>query len=230
MHSQDFVLTDNLYEPQAVISEVMPRKRTGSLLRTLFLAAKRGFDIGFSLLALILLSPLLLLIACIIKLDSKGCIFFKQKRVGKDGKPFLIFKFRTMSLDAPKEVASCKLSNPYRYITRIGRFLRRTSIDELPQLFNILKGDMTVIGPRPLVLSEKQIHILRKNAGVYAVRPGITGWAQVNGRDELSIWEKVEKDRYYTRNMSALLDCKIFFKTIFVVFKRLGYNEGLQKD
>jgi O-antigen biosynthesis protein WbqP len=183
-------------------------------------------DVIASLLFLIAASPLLLILVILIRLDSKGAVIFRQSRVGKGGKIFRIYKFRTMKIDAPKHIATKDLQDPYKYITRMGMFLRKTSIDELPQLFNVLKGDMSIIGPRPLIEKESKIHLLRYKAGVYDLRPGITGWAQINGRDDIEDEEKVMYDREYAERLSFSFDVKIFFGSIIVVFKRDGYKEG----
>lgn len=190
---------------------------------------KRLGDIILSLLAILILWPLMLILSIWIRADSKGPAIFAQNRVGRKGRLFKIYKFRTMRTDAPKEMATKNLENPYSYITKSGNFLRRTSLDELPQLFNILKGDMSLVGPRPLIENEgKSIHRLRLKAGVYKVRPGITGWAQVNGRDYVPDAEKVAYDKEYSDNLSFGFDMKILFKTVAVVFKREGYAEGKQ--
>lgn len=187
---------------------------------------KRMFDIVFALITLLIIWPFMLVLAIWIAADSKGPVVFKQSRVGMHGKLFYIYKFRTMRTDAPSEMATKDFKNPYSYITKSGNFLRKTSLDELPQLFNVIKGDMSLIGPRPLIENEGDIHKLRMDAGVYTVRPGLTGWAQVNGRDFVPDEEKVAYDREYAENLSLCFDLKIFFKTIAVVFKRDGYAEG----
>ncbi len=190
---------------------------------------KRLGDIIISLLAILILWPLMLVLAVWIRLDSKGPAIFAQNRVGRGGRLFRIYKFRSMRTDAPREMATKDLENPYSYITKPGKFLRKTSLDELPQLFNILKGNMSLIGPRPLIENEGgDIHRLRLEAGVYSVRPGMTGWAQVNGRDYVPDAEKVAYDKEYSDNLSFGFDMKILFKTIAVVFKRDGYAEGKQ--
>lgn len=189
-------------------------------------AVKRGFDFAVSLALLIILFIPMLVISVIISLDSKGGPVFRQKRVGLDGREFYIYKFRTMDLNAPSEVATGDLVASESYITRAGRFFRRTSIDELPQLINVLKGDMSFVGPRPLIRGETDIHRLRTEHGVYSVRPGITGWAQVNGRDELSLVEKVRYDAEYVEKRSLMFDIAIIFRTIGVVTRGEGYAEG----
>ena len=189
-------------------------------------AVKRGFDFVLSLLLIAVLFIPMLIIGMIIALDSRGGAVFRQKRIGLDGKEFYIYKFRTMCKSAPSEVATGDLVASESYFTRVGGFLRRTSVDELPQLFNVLKGDMSFVGPRPLIRGETDIHRLRTEHGVYSVRPGITGWAQVNGRDELSLAEKVRYDSEYVERRSILFDLAIIFRTIGVVTRGEGYSEG----
>ena len=185
----------------------------------------RVFDILISLIMLIILSPLLLLIGLIIKVDSKGPVLFTQMRIGKNNKTFLLYKFRTMRTDAPN-VATHLLRNPEYYITPVGAFLRKSSFDELPQFINILKGDMTFIGPRPALYNQFDLIDLRTRCGVHTLRPGVTGWAQVNGRDGLGISEKVDNDFYYLENQGLSLDLKILFYTVFKVIKAEGVLEG----
>ncbi|MDR1565331.1 MAG: sugar transferase [Oscillospiraceae bacterium] len=185
---------------------------------------KRAFDIFFSLLLILLLLIPFLLIALIIKLDSAGSIIFKQHRVGKGARVFLIYKFRTMYQTAP-ELASADLSysgSADEHITRVGRLLRKTSLDELPQLFNVLKGDMSFIGPRPLIRTEADMHRLREMAQVYSIRPGLTGWAQINGRDFLENEEKIALDAEYLHNRSLFFDILIILRTFGVVLRQTG--------
>lgn len=178
-----------------------------------------------ALFMLILLSPLFLIISLFIKLESKGPIFFKQERIGKDNVNFMIYKFRSMRADTP-DIATHLLDNPDVFITKIGRFLRKTSLDELPQLINILKGDMLFVGPRPALYNQYDLRDLRTEKKVHTLYPGISGWAQVNGRDELEIPDKVEFDRQYLEKRSMILDIKIIFMTLFKVFKKEGIVEG----
>ena len=187
---------------------------------------KRLLDIVLSLTALIVLAPLLLVLALLVKLDSPGPALFKQKRVGRNEKLFDIYKFRSMYTSAPRDVATSELQNAESHITRVGRVLRKTSLDELPQLFNVLKGDMSLIGPRPLVPNEKDIHELRREKGAYRVRPGITGWAQVNGRDCVLPVDKARLDGYYADHMSFGLDVKIIFFSVICVLTARGVREG----
>lgn len=188
----------------------------------------RILDLIFSIILIVVLSPLLLLLSLIIKLTSKGPVIFKQKRIGLHRREFNIYKFRTMYTNAPKDVATHLLEDPSRHITPIGKLLRRTSLDELPQLFNILKGDMSFVGPRPALYNQEDLVSLREQYGVHRVRPGITGWAQVNGRDELPIPVKVEFDRYYVEHKSVGLDIKILFLTVAGVVSGKGVVEGKQ--
>ena len=187
---------------------------------------KRLLDIVLSLTALIVLAPLLLVLALLLKLDSPGPALFKQKRVGRNEKLFDIYKFRSMYTSAPRDVATSELQNAESHITRVGRVLRKTSLDELPQLFNVLKGEMSLIGPRPLVPNEKDIHELRREKGAYRVRPGITGWAQVNGRDCVLPVDKARLDGYYADHISFGLDVKIIIFSVICVLTARGVREG----
>ncbi len=186
---------------------------------------KRVFDFLISLFALIILSPLFLIISVGILISDGRPVLFRQKRVGKDNELFEIYKFRTMKRGT-ENVASNDLEDANSKITKFGKILRATSIDELPQLFNILTGSMSLIGPRPLIPEETEIRELRKNYNVYSVRPGITGWAQVNGRDNISIENKALLDKEYVEKQSLKFDIKIFFMTIHQVLRREGVNEG----
>ncbi len=187
---------------------------------------KRLIDIVLSLLGIVLLSPLLLLIALLIKLDSKGPVLFRQKRVGKNKKYFYILKFRTMKADAPHDTPTHLMKDPEAYHTRIGKLLRRTSLDELPQLFNILVGQMSIIGPRPALWNQDDLIAARDLYHANDVLPGLTGWAQINGRDELEIDEKARLDGEYAARISFIFDCKCFFGTIYTVISRDGLVEG----
>lgn len=187
---------------------------------------KRGIDFLLSLAGIIILSPIFLILCLAIKVDSKGPIIFKQKRVGKDKRHFNIYKFRTMKVDTPKEMPTHLLENPDFFITKVGKFLRKTSLDELPQLFNILKGDMAVIGPRPALWNQYDLIEERDKYGANDIRPGLTGLAQISGRDELEIQEKAKLDEYYTEHISFGMDVKCFFGTITSVFKSDGVVEG----
>lgn len=191
---------------------------------------KRFFDILSSGLGILVLSPVLALLAILIKTDSPGPVFFKQKRVGKGKKHFMIYKFRTMRTDAPHDTPTDQLSDPMRYITRTGKFLRKTSLDELPQLFNIFKGEMSVIGPRPALWNQFDLIEERDKYGANDLRPGLTGWAQINGRDELPIPVKASLDGEYARRISFAFDCKCFFGTIKAVLAHDGVVEGKQEE
>ncbi len=174
---------------------------------------KRGLDFIFALLLLIFMSFPMLVAAVAIRAESRGGALFRQERIGMGGKPFICYKFRTMYEHAPHRVPSAALVEKEKYITRVGRFLRKTSFDELPQLFNVLKGEMSIVGPRPLIGEESEIHKRRLDGGVYSLRPGITGMAQINGRDSLNNEEKYSRDRYYLENIGARLDFKIICST-----------------
>lgn len=187
---------------------------------------KRIIAIVISLCGITCLSWLYILIIVAIKIDSPGPVFFRQKRVGKYKKHFQILKFRTMRIDTPHDIPTHMLENADKYITKIGGFLRKTSLDELPQFFNILIGDMAVIGPRPALWNQFDLIEERDKYGVNDVRPGLTGWAQIHGRDELEIEQKANLDGYYVKNMSFLMDVKCFFSTIAIVIRGDGVIEG----
>lgn len=191
-----------------------------------YLSVKRGIDILLSGAAIIVLSPVLVGLCLAIKLDSKGPVLFKQKRVGLHKDIFEIWKFRTMRTDTPKDMPTHMLADPDQYITRTGRFLRKTSLDELPQIFNILKGEMSIIGPRPALWNQDDLIAERDKYGANDVTPGLTGWAQVNGRDELEIPVKAKLDGYYVEHMSFRFDCICFLKTITSVLRSDGVVEG----
>lgn len=187
---------------------------------------KRLFSIILATGGFICLSWLFLIIIIAIKLTSPGPVFFKQKRVGIHKKHFEIYKFRTMRVDTPHDIPTHQLANPDQYITKIGHFLRQTSLDELPQLINILKGDMAVIGPRPALWNQFDLIEEREKYGANDVRPGLTGWAQIHGRDELEIKDKAALDGYYVKNMGLLMDIRCFIGTIYSVLKKDGVVEG----
>ncbi len=186
---------------------------------------KRIFDFLASLIGIILLSPIIIIVAIVIKLSSPGSILFSQRRIGKDNKEFKIYKFRTMRTDTP-DVPTHLLEKPEQWITPIGKFLRKTSLDELPQLWNILKGEMSIVGPRPALYNQDDLIALRTEKEVHKLIPGLTGWAQINGRDELPIQRKVELDKEYLNRRSFLFDIKIIFMTAFKVVKSEGVKEG----
>lgn len=187
----------------------------------LYSISKRTMDIVSSLVGLILLSPLFLLVAILIKLDSKGPIIFKQIRIGKNSKPFYIYKFRSMKIDAPN-LSTEEFINASDFTTKVGKFIRKTSIDELPQLVNILKGDMSIVGPRPVIEREVRLLELRKESNVDSILPGITGLAQINGRDNIDDYEKVKYDFEYLSKRNLVLDIKIIINTVLKVAKSEG--------
>jgi len=187
---------------------------------------KRLMDIVLSLAGLILLSPLFLLLIVLIKLDSKGPVLFKQKRVGLHKSHFYILKFRTMRIDTPKDTPTHLLENPDQWITKMGKFLRKTSLDELPQIINILKGEMSIIGPRPALWNQYDLIEERDKYGANDVPPGLTGWAQINGRDELPTEVKAQLDGEYVERIGLVMDVKCFFGTIVSVLKSDGVVEG----
>ncbi|WP_296967711.1 sugar transferase [uncultured Eubacterium sp.] len=186
---------------------------------------KRLFDIVVSFFSLIILSPLFLFIIAVNYFTPNCKVFFSHERRGRSGKPFRIYKFQTMKNDTPN-CATGELENPEQYITKFGAFLRKTSMDELPQLWNILKGDMSFVGPRPLISSEIRAHRLRLEYGVYRFRPGLTGWAQINGRDDISLMKKMKLDKEYCDKWSLKLDLIILLRSFGVVAKQKGYQEG----
>lgn len=192
----------------------------------MYLIIKRGIDIVLAFIGLIILSPIFFILAIAIKFDSKGPIFFKQKRVGKDKRHFYILKFRTMRTDTPKDMPTHMLKDPEVFITKTGKFLRKTSLDELPQIINILKGEMAIIGPRPALWNQYDLIEERDKYGANDIRPGLTGWAQINGRDELPIDVKAKLDGEYVEKMSIAMDVKCFFGTITSVLKHEGVVEG----
>lgn len=194
--------------------------------KRIYFAIKRILDIILSIIVLIILCPFLIIFSIIIKIESKGPVLFKQKRVGKNKKLFTIYKFRTMRTDTPKDIPTHLLKNAESYITKFGNIMRKTSVDEIPQLFNIVKGDMSIIGPRPALWNQNDLIKERDKYYANDIRPGLTGWAQVNGRDELEIPVKAKYDGEYVEKMSLWFDVKIFFKTIINVFKHEGIVEG----
>lgn len=187
---------------------------------------KRILDFILAIFGLIILSPLFLILCIWIKSDSRGPILFTQERVGKNKKLFNILKFRTMYVDTPKNMPTHMLKNPDQYITKSGKFLRKTSLDELPQIINILLGQMAIIGPRPALWNQEDLIQERDRYGANDVRPGLTGWAQINGRDELEIPVKARLDGEYVEKISFLFDVKCFFGTIVSVAKHDGVVEG----
>ncbi|MBK5500702.1 sugar transferase [Peribacillus sp. TH14] len=192
----------------------------------MYLKIKRLIDIILSILGLIILSPIFLFLILAIKLDSKGPVLFKQKRVGIYKTHFNILKFRTMRIDTPKDTPTHLLQNPEQYITKMGKFLRKTSLDELPQIWNIFVGQMSIIGPRPALWNQYSLIEERDKYGANDVPPGLTGWAQINGRDELPIDIKAKLDGAYVEKLSFWMDVKCFFGTILSVVKSDGVIEG----
>lgn len=192
----------------------------------MYIIIKRIIDFILSLIAIIILSPVFLVLALWIKMDSPGPVFFKQKRIGKDRSFFQIYKFRTMRSDTPKDMPTHLLNDPASFITKSGNFLRKTSLDELPQLINILKGEMAIIGPRPALWNQDDLADERDKYGANDVLPGLSGWAQINGRDELPIPIKARLDGDYVQNISFAFDVKCFFGTIASVLRSDGVVEG----
>ena len=188
---------------------------------------KRFFDFVFSLIGILVLAIPMLIIAIVIKIDSpKEQILFRQKRVGKNNHEFTIYKFRSMRQDAPHEMATKNFENPEAFITPVGKFIRKASLDELPQLFNVFKGEMSIVGPRPLIPNEGKVLELRDEYGANKILPGITGLAQVHGRDEITDENKAAYDGKYALNMSFLVDVTIICKTFFDVLQSRGIKEG----
>ena len=185
---------------------------------------KRLLDVIFSALLLVFLCLPMLAIAIAIQIDSRGGAIFKQERRGRDGRVFVCYKFRTMHKSTPPYVPASRLSGAERYVTRVGGFLRRSSLDELPQLVNVLMGDMSLVGPRPLICEESDIHERRMEEGIYTLRPGITGMAQVSGRNLLDDGEKLENDKYYLHNLRVSLDLKILLRTVAKVITKEGVS------
>ncbi|MCS0654828.1 sugar transferase [Cytobacillus firmus] len=192
----------------------------------MYMKVKRLIDIILSLIGLIVLSPIFLILIIAIKMDSRGSVLFKQKRVGINKTHFNILKFRTMRIDTPKDTPTHLLGNPEKYITKMGKFLRKTSLDELPQIWNIFVGQMSIIGPRPALWNQYDLITERDKYGANDVPPGLTGWAQINGRDELPIEIKAKLDGEYVKKISLRMDVKCFFGTIVSVVKSDGVVEG----
>ncbi len=190
---------------------------------------KRIIDFIIALIGLVILLPIILILIVCIKIDSKGPVLFKQRRIGKGKKEFYILKFRTMRIDTPKDTPTHLLENPEMYITKLGKFLRKTSLDELPQILNIIKGEMSIVGPRPALWNQYDLIKERDKYGANDIIPGLTGWAQINGRDELPIDVKAGLDGEYAQKISFLLDIKIFLKTVISVAKSDGVKEGARK-
>lgn len=192
----------------------------------MYIYMKRLIDIVLSFIAIVILSPFFIAVAVCIKLDDPGPVFFKQKRITIHKKYFYILKFRTMKISTPQDCPTHLLNDPDQYITQIGKFLRKTSLDELPQIFNIFKGEMSIIGPRPALWNQYDLIAERDKYHANDILPGLTGWAQINGRDELPITVKARLDGEYVKKISLYFDVEIFFKTIFSVLRSEGIKEG----
>lgn len=190
---------------------------------------KRVFDFLVSLFLIIMMLPIFLIVMIAIKLTSEGPVFFTQRRIGKDNREFLLYKFRTMRVNTPN-VATHLLKDPNQFITPIGGFLRKSSLDELPQLLNILKGDMTFIGPRPALYNQYDLKEMRTECGVHRILPGVTGWAQINGRDGIDIVKKVKYDEHYLLHRSVVFDIRILLLTASRVLRADGVLEGGIKE
>ncbi|OAM92774.1 O-antigen biosynthesis protein WbqP [Pelosinus fermentans] len=185
---------------------------------------KRTVDIIFSLIAITILMPFLVVVAIWVRLDSHGPILFVQRRIGVDDVEFLMYKFRTMKVGTP-EVATDKLQDSQSYITKLGYYLRKYSVDELPQFFNVLLGDMSLVGPRPALYNQSDLRQMRKYLGIDKIKPGVTGWAQVNGRDEILLDQKVQLDSYYLQKQSLFFDLKILIMTVLKVYSGDGVSK-----
>lgn len=204
----------------------MAKRKFLSLRQKIYLPFKRFFDILLSFLTIVVFSPLYIVLAILVKATSKGPIFFKQERIGKNKKHFKILKFRTMRIDTPKDVPTHQLENPKQYITGIGRFLRKTSLDEIPQAFNIFIGQMSVVGPRPALYNQDDLVAERDKYHANEIIPGLSGWAQCNGRDTLPIPEKAKLDGEYVKRFNIWFDIRIIFKTFFQAFRGKDEVEG----
>jgi O-antigen biosynthesis protein WbqP len=215
--------SDDFYEELIEGFEANTKKRLG------YRFLKRFFDIALSAFLLVLLLPVMLVLIIAIKCDSKGPAIFKQDRMGRNGKTFRCYKFRSMRIDAPKDCATSLLEHPEAYQTKVGKVLRRLSLDELPQLWCVLIGTMSFIGYRPLVLTEEKCNEMRKRLGVFEMRPGISGYSQVRGRDDVYYKNKAIMDAYYVKNASVAFDLKLLIQTIAVVLKRDGNSDVKHK-
>ena len=203
-----------------------PVRYTLSTGQRVYRTVKRVLDFLVSLASMAILFLPMLILALVIKLDDRGPVFFTQKRIGRDQKPFMMLKFRTMRADTPHDIPTHQLADPQQYITRVGRFLRKTSLDELPQLLNILAGQMSIVGPRPALWNQFDLIAEREQYGVHQVQPGLTGWAQINGRDELEIPVKAALDGEYVRRFGLKMDLICFVRTFSVLFTGKGVVEG----
>lgn len=204
----------------------MAKRTFLSTRQKIYLPFKRFFDILCSFLAIVVFSPLYIILMILVKCTSKGPIFFKQRRIGKNKKIFNILKFRTMRIDTPQDVATHLLENPDKYITKVGKFLRKTSLDEIPQAFNIFIGQMSVVGPRPALWNQDDLVAERDKYHANEIVPGLSGWAQCNGRDTLPIPEKAKLDGEYVKRFNIWFDIRIVFKTFFQAFRGKDEVEG----
>ncbi|MEK3669260.1 sugar transferase [Paenibacillus sp. FSL R10-2771] len=195
-----------------------------------YIFIKQTLDFALALIGMLLLWPFFLIIAILIKSTSRGPVLFRQKRLGKNKKEFYILKFRSMRTDTPAEMPTHLLEDPDFFITKVGKFLRRTSLDELPQIINILKGEMSIIGPRPALWNQYDLIAERDKFGANNIKPGLTGWAQINGRDELPIEAKAKLDGEYAASITFKFDIKVFFKTLLSVVKSDGVREGTSEQ
>jgi O-antigen biosynthesis protein WbqP len=187
---------------------------------------KRILDIVLASIALLIFMVPMVFVAIWVKIDSKGPMLFRQLRSGKNHEPFMVYKFRTMSTDAPQDAPTSEFKNAGLFITRSGKIMRKLSLDELPQLFNVLNGTMSIVGPRPVIIKESGLLNLRKESGAHMLRPGITGWAQVNGRDHLDDKTKATLDKYYVDNFGLLTDISCLVRTFWTVLSLAGHKEG----
>ena len=190
---------------------------------SIYLVTKRGIDLFGAVSLIIILSPILLVLSILVKLTSNGPVIHWSKRIGRDNEVFLMAKFRTMKIETP-QIATHLMSDPDSYLTSIGGYFRRKSLDELPQLVNILKGEISFVGPRPALFNQEDLIEARTKVKVHSIRPGITGWAQIHGRDEIPIPQKVEYDNYYLENRSLFLDFRILLETFFKVIREDGVS------
>lgn len=187
---------------------------------------KRCFDFFVSLICILLLSLIFIVVAIMIKRDSKGPVIFKQDRMGKNFKPFKCWKFRSMAVEAPKNISTEDMEKGKSYVTKVGKFIRKTSIDELAQLFNILSGKMSIISYRPIILTEDKLNNMRNELGVFSIKPGITGFAQVHGRDNVTYRNKALMDAYYVKHASLCFDIKLIFDSAIIILKRKGNHDN----
>lgn len=216
----------NAVEQRLITEEQIQDLQRVDMSGRFYCGVKRVLDFILSALGLTVLLVPLALTALVVYIDDPGKIFFCQKRVGRNGKLFTLYKFRTMKMDTPKYMATMDVDDPDKYITRVGRVLRKLSLDEIPQLFNVLKGNMSLVGPRPLIPNEEEIHTMREHFGVYCVRPGVTGLAQINGRDLVKPADKVRWDVRYVERFGFWTDIKILFATVPKVLVGSGVVEG----